>query len=105
MMKDVECPYCNEYQEINHDDGYGYEEDKVHEQCCNDCGKHFAFTTSISFSYEASRADCMNGGDHQFETTHTHPKIHTKMRCHDCDSVRPLTEEEWFEFLDVMECV
>ena len=30
-MKDCECPYCGEDQEINHDDGYGYEENGVYE--------------------------------------------------------------------------
>ena len=26
MYSDVECPYCGAEQEINHDDGYGYDE-------------------------------------------------------------------------------
>jgi len=34
-MSDVTCPYCRDEQEINHDDGYGYEEDKEHEQDCH----------------------------------------------------------------------
>ena len=54
-MSDVECPYCKSAQEINHDDGYGYEEDETHEQQCGDCGEYFAFTTSILFLYEASK--------------------------------------------------
>ena len=28
-MYDVECPYCGAEIEINHDDGYGYEEDET----------------------------------------------------------------------------
>ncbi len=104
-MKDVECPYCGEWQEINHDDGYGYEENEVHEQCCDDCGKNFAFTTSIMFSYESSQADCMNGGEHNYRATHTHPKIYTKMRCTDCDETRLPTEFEWFDLLEPMEIV
>ena len=43
-MKDVECPYCGTGQEINHDDGYGYEEDDPHEQSCPHCDKTFVFT-------------------------------------------------------------
>jgi len=27
---DVECPYCGAEQEINHDDGQGYDEDVLH---------------------------------------------------------------------------
>lgn len=55
-MEDVRCPYCNRWQEINHDDGYGYEEDQAHMQECADCGKVFIFTTSISFDYHAEKA-------------------------------------------------
>ena len=33
-MKDVDCPYCKAEQDINHDDGYGYEEDGMYEQEC-----------------------------------------------------------------------
>ena len=47
---DVKCPYCNKGQDINHDDGFGYEEDAIHEQDCISCSKIFAFTTSISFT-------------------------------------------------------
>jgi len=52
-MKDVECPYCGDGQEICHDDGQGYEEDKRHKQMCGTCGKTFVFTTSIHCYYEA----------------------------------------------------
>lgn len=50
-MTDVICPYCEEEQEINHDDGYGYEEDREFEQDCSFCDRTFKFTTSISFNY------------------------------------------------------
>jgi hypothetical protein len=33
-MSDVKCPYCGTEQEINHDDGYGYDEGKYYEQEC-----------------------------------------------------------------------
>ena len=52
-MSDVECPYCGAEQEICHDDGYGYDEDGDYEQECGECGKTFAFTTSIHFYYSA----------------------------------------------------
>tara|TARA_Y100000310_G_C20019265_1_gene506637 strand:+ start:233 stop:496 length:264 start_codon:yes stop_codon:yes gene_type:complete len=62
-MSDVICPYCKTEQEINHDDGYGYEESVEHEQNCVNCSKYFKFTTSISFSYEVMCQD----GDHDME--------------------------------------
>jgi len=61
-MTDVTCPYCGEEQEINHDDGYGYEEDGDYMQDCS-CGKGFKFTTSISFSYDVY---CQEG-DHEMQ--------------------------------------
>lgn len=73
MHSDVDCPYCGEGQEINHDDGYGYEEDQTHEQHCSDCGKSFAYTTSISYHYEASKAECLNDGEHTWEKMKIYP--------------------------------
>lgn len=61
---DIECPYCNAGIEICHDDGFGYKEDQPHEYECGECEKKFVFHTSISFDYEASKADCLNGGPH-----------------------------------------
>lgn len=48
----VKCPYCNKSQKINHDDGYGYEEDRIHQQECDSCDKTFIYTTSIVFYYD-----------------------------------------------------
>lgn len=88
-MKDVECPYCGADIEINHDDGYGFEEDKIHEQQCSFCKKTFAYLTSISFSYKASKADCLNGGDHRYKLTVTHPPEFAGMRCEGCGREAP----------------
>ena len=62
---DVECPYCGAGQDICHDDGYGYEEDMLHEQQCPECEKYFTFTTTIIFYYTSQKADCLNGGEHE----------------------------------------
>ena len=48
-MNDVKCPYCDMELEIDHDDGYGYEEDQIHNQECKFCGKAFVYTTSVCF--------------------------------------------------------
>ena len=73
MSKDVECPYCGEWQEINHDEGYGYTEDELHEQQCSSCEKEFTFTTSILYCYEAHKDDCSNGGEHEMEPVKSYP--------------------------------
>lgn len=96
-MSDINCPYCNAEQEINHDDGYGYEEDRMHEQQCSECDKYFTFTTSISYYYSPEKADCLNDGDHTFKATTTWPKECTKMQCVTCEKTRQPTEEEWKE--------
>jgi hypothetical protein len=84
-MHDVECPYCEEKQEINHDDGYGYKEDEIHEQECPSCEKKFAFTTSISYYYDVTKADCLNGGEHEMEpVTHSPPLWPDWVRCKAC---------------------
>lgn len=85
MMEDVECPYCGEWQEINHDDGYGYEEDENFKQECDNCGKTFAYTTSISYYYEATKSDCLNGGKHNLHPVEHYPTVFPDwVKCSDC---------------------
>lgn len=60
MSNDVRCPYCNKWCEINHDDGYGCEEDRIYHQACNHCDKLFRFGVSIRFDYDAQKAPCLN---------------------------------------------
>lgn len=93
-MKDINCPYCEAGQDICHDDGFGREEGVKHEMQCDECEKYFTFTTSISFDYEAEKADCLNGSDHDFKPTMTHPREYTKMECTMCEESRKPTEEE-----------
>lgn len=93
-MKDIECPYCGEWQDVDHEDGTGYEEDQTYQQTCCKCEKVFVYTTGILYVYTPEKADCLNGGDHNFEPTHTFPKEYTKMRCTMCDEERDLTIEE-----------
>lgn len=60
---DLECPYCEKWLEVCHDDGFGYAEGKKHQMECDGCGNIFVFETTISFDYEPSQADCLNGGE------------------------------------------
>lgn len=91
-MSDLDCPYCGEGNEVCHDDGFGYEEDKRHEMECKHCDKTFVFTTCISFDFDPAKADCLNGGAHRLKESRTFPKRYTKMRCEDCDYSEPLPE-------------
>lgn len=93
-MNDVNCPYCGKPQEICHDDGYGYDESQTHQQECGDCEKMFTFTTFISFSYEAFQAECLNGGEHDFQPMTTAPVEFTQMECPVCRERRQPTDAE-----------
>lgn len=66
MSKDIECPYCDAELDICHDDGFGYDEDTLHEMECDECGKNFVFSTMVSFNYFPQKADCLNGSSHNF---------------------------------------
>ena len=85
MMNDVRCPYCQEWQDINHDDGFGYEEDVLHEQECSKCEKIFTFYTYIIFSYESFKADCLNDGEHELEKVEGHHYHPDWVRCKTCE--------------------
>ena len=100
MSKDLECPYCGNWNEVNHDDGYGAGEDRLHEQDCDSCGKTFTYTTSVHFYYESYKADCLNGAEHEFEAQTCYPKEYTKMKCVNCEETRRPTEEEWKTILN-----
>ncbi len=90
MPYDVECPYCGKGQEINHDDGYGYEENDIHEQECPACEQTFIYTTSISFYYKPEKAACKNGGDHDYQKTMTFPPEAARMKCTVCWEEKPI---------------
>ena len=84
-MNDINCPYCNGEIENCHDDGFGYEEDELHEQQCHHCDKYFVFMTAIIFDYTAYKADCLNGSDHKLEPVTHNPKVYPDWkRCSDC---------------------
>ena len=83
-MKDINCPYCGFEQDINHDDGYGYQEDQTFQQQCENCEKYFVYTTCILFSYDVEKADCLNGEEHLWKKTITVPVEFAKLRCQIC---------------------
>ncbi len=97
MNKDLECPYCGHAQDVNHDDGMGYDE-CFNEMQCSKCEKNFTFSTSVSYHYEAEKADCLNDSPHNYELTNTHPKPWSKMECSICGERRDLTDEEKVHF-------
>ena len=93
-MADMQCPYCDADQEVCHDDGHGYSEGVKHEHTCSACDKTFVFETFIILDYEAAKADCLNGADHQLVFRRSWPERASRMGCTCCEYERPATKEE-----------
>jgi Zn finger protein HypA/HybF involved in hydrogenase expression len=89
-MTDINCPYCDAELNINHDDGFGCNEDEIYQQECSNCEKTFCYTTKITFNYFPFKADCLNGENHKYEKTHTCPVEYTKLRCSVCGDEKPI---------------
>jgi len=96
----VECPYCEKEQTIDHDDGYGFQENETYTQECSDCAKTFTYTTSITYDHEAEKAPCQNGTDHKWAYTRTIPRIMTRQRCAWCGAEKELSPEELKTYLE-----
>ena len=102
MSDTIDCPYCGEENEINHDDGFGYEENVNHEMECRHCNKVFMFTTSISYSFEPFATPCLNTEEdsHEWKLSMTFPREFSRMVCQHCEKKRQLTPEEKEKFSD-----
>jgi len=94
IMEDneIDCPYCGAGQEICHDDGYGYEEDGIHEQECSECEKVFHYSTSIHYYYQVEKAPCKNGEPHNWKKVHGYPSecFSDVERCSYCGEERKI---------------
>ncbi|NCB43647.1 MAG: hypothetical protein EOM59_13665 [Clostridia bacterium] len=93
----IACPYCGADQEIDHDDGYGYDENTIYRQECTCCERNFAYKATISISYEAFAAPCIDGdAEHNWKETNTFPRCYRKLRCSVCGEEKEIKgiEEE-----------
>ena len=99
------CPYCGTEIEISHDDGFGYEEDELHQYQCHECEKYFVFTTCISISHDLIKADCLNDEKHDYQETKTYPRRFTRLRCKTCGDEKTITSErkEELRLLDLQD--
>lgn len=66
IMKDLQCPYCDTYQEPPDE---CHEQDVPHECECEKCGMIFIFYVDYYPSYRENKAPCLNDGDHKYEIT------------------------------------
>lgn len=73
-MDTVDCPYCGQENEINHDDGAHYDEEHAESMECEHCDKKFLVDATISWYFEGREADCLNDGEHKWkDLISTHP--------------------------------
>lgn len=90
-MDEIECPYCEYSYDLNHDDGAFYDEENRTEEECPQCEKKFMVTSSLSWDFEAEKADCLNNGVHKWEKKYNerhYPALQHKEICKECDSER-----------------
>lgn len=101
LSKDVQCPVCEHWQNIDHDDGQAYEQDEIHHQTCEACEYVFAFNTHIRFDYTVFKADCLNSDQdvHKWKASTTNPIEVTHMYCPICGEQRKPTPGEWDDIM------
>lgn len=78
------CPYCNKECEAdselrNPSENYEHE--------CEHCEKNFVYTIDYDIIYYEEKADCLNGGKHNYEKICGYPRelFENKRRCSMCD--------------------
>ena len=86
-METVECPYCGHEYEVCQDDGHATGDGKTYREQCPECEKFFALIPSISYSYEGYKADCMNGGEHDWREREQSSGFKTRL-CWSCDKLQ-----------------
>ncbi len=93
--RDVECPYCERWNDICHDDGYGTDEGVMYFQECAHCDKTFSYTTAIVLSYTSEKAPCKNGEPHNWHQIKGYPVecFIGRFRCSSCDKEEGRDEE------------
>jgi len=76
------CPYCDKKMDDDPEDCY--EPNECYEWECLNCGKLFVFYVEYERIYREIKADCLNGGEHDYQRTCTYPPEFAKARCTIC---------------------
>ena len=83
-MGDLICPYCDKQCEADEE---ARRQDEVYEHECEHCEKNFVYTLWYDICYSEDKADCLNGGEHNYEEICGYPPevFKNKRRCSMCD--------------------
>lgn len=89
----LECPYCEHEIEDPED---CYKTDTCYEYECNNCNKTFTFFVEYSRNYNACKAPCLNGGDHDWKPRIGFPAewFKDEFRCSYCKEEKTIKEKE-----------
>ena len=93
-MESVECPYCEEYVDIDPSSYEHYENEQEYE--CPNCSKNFEVYAEPTINYSVvGKADCLNGADHKWKPRVGIPSLHFrgKYRCEDCSATKTVEDE------------
>ena len=84
-MNELECPYCGEDLGDYVDDCH--ESDVEYEYECSKCGKSFIFIIEYYPCFSSYKADCLNGGEHEYENMIGAPEeaFKGRKRCKNCN--------------------
>ena len=88
---EIICPYCK--KKFNLDQNKNYQDDVKYKTQCPKCGKWFVFQL-YDTDCLATKAPCLNGGQHDYQLIKMLPEEESKMRCSICNQERELTDEE-----------
>lgn len=91
-MKEITCPYCEHEYDLCHDDGAFYNQDGVEVEECPNCEKSFLVHSSVSWYFEAEKAECLNDGNHKWKKEYgvMYPELANREVCEVCDTKRQL---------------
>jgi len=85
------CPYCDYSFDIGH---YDKEAGDRYEQECYACNKYFAYEIEFHITTTTYKADCLNGGEHEWTTIPCYPEFMTQRYC-PCGRSEFVHEEQW----------
>lgn len=87
----LECPYCD--ADLDDPDDCN-ETNETYEHQCSECRKYFIFGVDYIKVYDSSKADCLNGGEHDYKQIIGSPEeyFRGRKRCTQCE--REIKEEK-----------
>ncbi len=97
--EEIICPYCEHAYDLNHDDGAFYTDGGSEKEECPQCEKSFLVESSVSWSFDAVIAECLNDGNHKWKKEYNemniknYPPLAEREACDVCGEKRRVVLE------------